>query len=33
MSGNIIIVSVLYYGGTLVANSEMTVGGEKQKPL
>lgn len=26
MSGNIIILSVLYYGGTLVANSELTVG-------
>jgi hypothetical protein len=29
MSGNVIIVSVLYYGGTLVADGEMTVGGEK----
>jgi ATP-binding cassette subfamily B (MDR/TAP) protein 10 len=26
LSGNIIILSVLYYGGTLVAHSEMTVG-------
>ncbi|XP_055609573.1 ATP-binding cassette sub-family B member 10, mitochondrial [Uranotaenia lowii] len=27
LSGNIIILSVLYYGGTMVSNSEMTVGG------
>ncbi|XP_038120365.1 ATP-binding cassette sub-family B member 10, mitochondrial [Culex quinquefasciatus] len=26
LSGNIIILSVLYYGGTMVSNSEMTVG-------
>lgn len=26
LSGNIIIVSVLYYGGTMVANSELSIG-------
>lgn len=26
LSGNVIIISVLYYGGTLVANEELTVG-------